>query len=138
MPVPHHTHSGGDSGPRLGNEALKNPNHYMVVQAHIYGFGSNQTDVEIFEFTAPLAMTLAEVQVYTRIYDAEASVDVKEAGTTVLSAPVTPSAGAVVKGTISDDAIASGAAVTVHGTTDALGNMTDLTVTLIFKFELVP
>jgi len=94
--------------------------------------GANQSDVEIFEWTAPQALRLVEVQVYCTATAATASVDVKEAGTTVLSAAATPVAGSVVKPTISDAAIASGAAITVHVTTNGTGSITDLTVTLRF------
>jgi len=93
----------------------------------------SQTDVEIFEYTAPQGLILAEVQVYCTATAATASVDVKEAGTTVLSAVATPVANTVVKPTIADAAIASGAAVTVHVTTNVTGTITDLTVTLRFK-----
>lgn len=110
---------------------------YMVVQARKASVAASQSDVEVFEFTAPAALTLAGVQVYCTATAATALVNVKEAGTSVLSAAVTPSAGAVVAGTISDSAIANGAAVTVHVTTDATGSITDLTVTLIFKAEHV-
>ena len=90
----------------------------------------SQTDVEIFEYTAPQALIVVEVQVYCTATAATASVDVKEAGTTVLSAAATPAANTVVKPTITDAAIASGAAVTVHVTTDGTGTITDLSVTL--------
>ena len=93
----------------------------------------NQTAVEIFEWTAPQALILAEVQVYCTATVATASVDVLEAGVSVLSAAATPTAGTVVKPTISDAAIASGAAVTVAVTTNGTGTITDLTVTLRFK-----
>jgi len=106
---------------------------YMVVQAHKSSVGNSQDDVEVFEFTAPAALTLAGVQVYCTAVTATASVNVKEAGTSVLSSAVTPAAGDVVDGTISDADIAKDAAVTVHATTDANGSITDLTVTLLFK-----
>lgn len=106
---------------------------YLVVQAHKSSVGSSLTDAEVFEFTSPAALTLVGVQVYCTAVTAVASVDVKEAGVSVLSGAVTPSANSVVTGTISDAGIASGAAVTVHVTTDAAGTITDLTVTLIFK-----
>jgi hypothetical protein len=111
-----------------GGDVLKQK---MVVQAHKSSVGNSQSDAEIFEFTAPLAMTLSEVQVYCTATAATASVDVKEAGITVLSA------GAVVKPTVSDPDIASGAAVTVHVTTNGTGTITDLTVTLVFEFPVV-
>lgn len=108
-------------------------NSYMVVQVHKSSIGNSQNDIEIFEFTTPAALTLTGVQVYCTATNATASVDVKEGGTTVLESAVTPQANTVVSGTVSDSAIASGAAVTVHATTDGTGDITDLTVTLIFK-----
>ncbi len=112
-------------------------NSYMVVQAHKTTVGNGQSAAEIFEFTAPAALTLVGVQVYCTSVTATASVDVKEAGASVLSSAVTPSAGAVVAGTISDASIAKDAAVTVHVTTDGTGDIGDLTVTLVFKAEHV-
>jgi hypothetical protein len=109
------------------------PNHRIIVQAIKGSVGASQADVEIFEFRAPAALTLEEVQVYCTATDANASVDVKEAGVSVLEAAATPQAGAVVRPTITDAAIASGAAVTVHVMTDGTGSITDLHVTLIFK-----
>lgn len=116
---------------RAGAEVY--PNHRIVVQAIKGSVGASQNDVEIFEFRAPNALTLEEVQVYCTAVAAAASVNVKKAGISVLQAAATPAAGAVVRPTITDAAIASGAAVTVHVTTDAAGSITDLHVTLIFK-----
>ena len=107
-----------------------------IVQAHKSSVAISQSDVEVFEFTAPEALTLSEVQVYCTATAATATVEVKEAGTTVLSAAATPVAGTVVKPTIADSAIANAAAVTVHVTTDGTGTITDLTVTLIFKAKV--
>jgi phosphatidate phosphatase APP1 len=106
---------------------------YLDVVATKSSVGNSQSDVEIFEWTAPQALVLAEVQVYCTATAATASVNVKEAGVSVLSAAATPTAGTVVKPTISDAAIASGAAVTVHVTTNATGTISDLSVTLKFK-----
>ena len=108
-------------------------NSLLLVQARKTTVGSNQSGVEIFEFTAPAALTVIGVQVYCTAVTATASVDVKEAGVSILSGAVTPTAGSVVSGTISDSAIASGAAVTVHVTTDGTGAISDLTVTLVCK-----
>lgn len=105
----------------------------FTVTAHKASVGASLTDVEIFEFTAPAALTLVGVQVYCTATAATASVTVKEAGVSVLSAAVTPTANTVVNGTISDANIASGAPVTVHVTTNSTGSVTDLTATLIFK-----
>lgn len=109
------------------------PVHRFAVSAYKSSVAANQSDVEVFEFRAPSALTLEEVQVYCTAVNATASVDVKEAGTSVLASAAAPSANAVVRPTISDSAIASGAAVTVHATTDASGSITDLHVTLVFR-----
>jgi hypothetical protein len=106
----------------------------LILQAHKTTVGANQTAAEIFEFTTPFALTLVNVQVYCTATAATASVDVREAGVSVLSAAATPSAGAVVTPTISDSAIASGAALTVNVTTDGTGSITDLTVTMRFTY----
>jgi len=107
-----------------------------VVTAHRASVGNNETDTEIFEFDPPEDLTLEEVQVYCTATAATASVEVKEDGTSVLSAAATPSAGAVVKAAISDGSISGSNQVTVHVTTDATGGITDLTVTLLFKAPL--
>ena len=119
------------------NADLAASNHEMQVVAAKTTVAINQTDVEIFEYTAPQAMTLVDVQVYCTATAATSTVDVKEAGTTVLTAVATPVAGTVVKPAITDSAIASGAAITVHVTTNGSGTITDLTVTLRFKYALI-
>jgi len=107
-----------------------------IVTAHRASVGNNESDTEIFEFDPPENLTLQEVQVYCTATAATASVDVKENGTTVLSAPATPSAGSIVKPTISDSSISASNNITVHVTTDGTGSITDLTVTLVFKAAL--
>ncbi len=54
----------------------------------------------------------------------------------VLSAAATPTAGAVVKPTLSDGDISAANNVTVTVTTNGTGSITDLTVTLLFKAAL--
>jgi len=107
-----------------------------TVTAHRSNVGHSQSGVEVFKFDAPQPLTLEQVQVYCSAATAAASVDVKESGTSVLSAPAVVSAGTVVKPTISDASIAAGSAVSVHVTTDASGEASDLTVTLTFKAAL--
>ena len=119
------------------NAKLATSNHEMAVVAAKTTVAINQTDIEIFEYTAHQALTLVDVQVYCTATAATATVDVKEAGTTVLTAVATPVAGAVVKPAITDSAIASGAAVTVHVTTNGTGTITDLAITLRFKYALI-
>ena len=111
-------------------------NDRRVVTAHVSSVGNSQSDVEVFAFDPAENLTLEEVQVYCTATAATASVDVKEGGTTVLSASATPSAGSIVKPTISDASISSANEVTVHATTDGSGSITDLTVTLLFKAAL--
>ncbi len=107
-----------------------------VVTAHRGSVGANETGTEIFEFDPPEDLTLEEVQVYCTATAATASVDVKEGGTSVLSAAATPTAGSVVKPTVSDGDISADNNVTVHVTTNATGSITDLAVTLLFKAAL--
>lgn len=107
-----------------------------VVTAHVSSVGNSQSDIEVFEFDPSEDLTLEEVQVYCTATTATAGVDVKEGGTSVLSAAATPIAGSIVKPTISDGDISSANNVTVHVTTDAGGDITDLTVTLLFKAAL--
>jgi hypothetical protein len=107
-----------------------------VVTVHRASVANSESDTEIFEFDPPEDLTLDEVQVYCTASAATASVDVKEAGVSVLSAAATPSAGSVVKPTVSDSAISSSNNVTVHVTTDGTGTIADLTVTLLFKAAL--
>jgi len=107
-----------------------------VVPAHRSSVGNSESDTEIFEFDPSEDLTLEEVQVYCSATTATASVDVKENGVSVLSASATPSAGSVVKPAISDGSISASNNLTVHVTTDGTGDITNLTVTLLFKAPL--
>jgi len=125
---------GGDIyGDSITTAALANEKSWMVIPAHKTTVDISQSDVEIFEYTIPANMSVASVQVYCTAVAATASVEVKEAGTTILASAITPSAGAVVTGTVSDAALASGAALTVHVTTNGTGTITDLSVTITCK-----
>lgn len=107
-----------------------------AVTAHRASVGGGLSSAAVFQFDAPRALTLEQVQVYCSGVTATASVDVKVAGASVLSAQAAPVAGAVVKPTISDAEIASGSAVTVHVTTGGTGQISDLAATLLFKAAL--
>lgn len=107
-----------------------------TLSVHRVSVGSNESDTEIFEFDPPEDLTLEEVQVYCTATASTASVEVKEGGTSVLSAAATPTAGSVMKPTVSDGEISASNSVTVHVTTDGTGSITDLTVTLLFKAPL--
>lgn len=104
-----------------------------VVSAHRSNVGANESDTEIFRFDSPDEMLLDQVQIYCTATSATATVDVKEAGASVLAAPATPVAGSVVKPVVSDGSIQVGTAVTVHVTTNASGNVTDLSVSLVAR-----
>jgi hypothetical protein len=114
------------------NSALE----HQVVNAHLTSAAQNQSGVEVFEFDPPSAMTLEGVQVYCTSVTATASVDVRKSGTSVLSAPATPVAGSVVKPTISSPAVGAGEPLTVQVTTNATGQIANLTVTLVLKAAL--
>lgn len=104
-----------------------------VVSVSVASVGSNQSGAEIYKFDPAENLTLEEVQVYCTASAATASVDVREAGVSMLSAPATPSAGNVVKPTVSDAALASTNLLTVNVTTDGTGTISNLTVTMLFK-----
>ncbi|HSW46492.1 MAG TPA: hypothetical protein VLM89_13070 [Phycisphaerae bacterium] len=108
----------------------------QILSVHRASVGQGLSDTEIFEFQAPWAMTLEEVQIYCSSVTATASVNVKEGGVSVLPASATPVAGAVVKPTVSDSAIAAGGVITVHVTTNVTGAVENLTVTLLVKAAL--
>jgi hypothetical protein len=107
-----------------------------IVTAHRATVGYSESDTEVFAFDPPEDLVLEEVQVYCTATTAVASVDVKEGGVSVLSAAAAPSAGAIVKPSVSDSSIAAANNVTVHVTTDENGDITDLAVTLLFKAPL--
>jgi len=92
--------------------------------------GNGQSDVEFCQWTVPEALTLTGVRAYATSVTATASVNVKEGGVTVLSAPITPVAGSEASGTVSDASLASGGEVTLHATTDGTGAIANLTVWL--------
>lgn len=107
-----------------------------IVTAHRTTIGSGESASQIFAFAPGQSMTLEEVQVYCSAVAATASVDVREAGSSVLSAPATPVAGTIVKPTISDGSISAANSLTIHVTTGASGGVSDLTVTLLLKAPL--
>lgn len=88
----------------------------VVLPFHISGqYTANTTAV--VRFAMPFPARLVGVQATARASGGTSptlTVDVMEAGVTVLSAPVAVTAGAVAFGTITDDTIADEAAVTVN------------------------
>lgn len=104
-----------------------------VLQAYKASVSSGQAAAKVFEFAIGETLTIDEVQVFCTAVTATASVDVRESGFSVLSAPVTPSAGTAVSGTIADAALAAGNHLTVHVTTDGSGAVSDLAVVIVIK-----
>jgi len=104
-----------------------------IVQAHRSIISGDVTNEELFEFDPPTDMTLEEVQAYCSDVGVGATVDVMEAGTTVLSSPISLSSGAIVKGTVSDSAISASNNITVVITITGSHTIYDITVTMIFK-----
>ncbi len=104
-----------------------------ILTVHRSAVGSNESGTEIFEFDPAENLTIEEIQVYCTATTATASVEVKEAGVSVLTAAATPVAGSVVKPAISDASLSASNNLTVHVTTNGSGTITDLTVTLLLK-----
>lgn len=136
--APNSINSASISNGTVDLEDLARHSSVAILQAHVDSVGSGASDFEFFEFTMPQNATLSSVQVYAAAVTATATVDVKESGTTVLSGSVTPAAGSVVSGSISDTLLANGNALTVHITTDGGGSVGLLTVTIVMNLNHVP
>lgn len=95
----------------------------------------NQNGVEVFEFDPAEAVLLEQVQVFCTGAAATASVDVRQAGSSLLSSPASPVAGAVVKPAVATAAVAAGQGLTVHVTTNSTGSISNLHVTLVLRGE---
>lgn len=91
---------------------------------------NGQSDIELFQHTATEDLVVVGAKVYCTGTTANASVDVKIGGASILSAAVTPSAGADVNAALTtpNTALASAAVLTVHATTDGTGAITNLVV----------
>ncbi|RLF26646.1 MAG: hypothetical protein DRN05_06740 [Thermoplasmata archaeon] len=123
----------------ISNSLLASPNSYFTIALTHDGQETATVD-PVFTFQMPFAATLVEVSACARDIDTADgdetyTIDVEEAGTSVLSSAVSITAdNTPVVGTVSDDAIADDAKVevvlTLGGTTPAID---DLTVLLTFK-----
>ena len=87
-----------------------------------------------FSFAAALAAASAETADYAST-DEVYTVDVQEAGTTILSSAITlAAADTVYQGTVSDEALADEAVLTlVLGVAGTTPSITDVTTTLVLK-----
>lgn len=91
----------------------------------------------LFAFQMPFAATLVEVSAYARASGGTSptlTIDVKEGGSSVLSSPISVTAGSTAVATPSDTSIADNAEITIDAT---IGGTTptwdDITVVLTFK-----
>lgn len=104
---------------------------------HIAAFcaelGSNQNAFKIFEFDPPRDMVLEEVQVFCTSAVASASVEVRQAGASLLTAAATLSGGNVVKPAIAQPSVSAASNLSVHVTTNLTGSVNNLAVTLIVR-----
>ena len=95
------------------------------------------TVTSLFAFQMPFKATLVEVSATARASGGTSptlSIDVKEAGTTVLSSAMSITAGTVTVGTISDSSIADNAKITVDATIGGTSpTWDDITVLLTFE-----
>jgi hypothetical protein len=120
----------------IANTKLANPNSYFTVSFHC----SRQLTASVtrlFAFQMPFAATAVEVSASARASGGTAptlTIDVLEAGTTILTSPVSVTAGSNTVATPSDTAIADNAAITVNavvgGTTPTWD---DISVMITFK-----
>jgi len=92
---------------------------------------------DLFAFQMPFAAKLVEVSATARASggtNPTLSIDVKEAGTSVLSSPMSITAGTVTIGTITDSSIAEDAKITVDATVGGTSpTWDDVTVFLTFQ-----
>ena len=107
----------------------------LVMPFHLSGqYTASATGV--IRFAMPFPATLVTVQASARASGGTSptlTVDVKEAGTTVLSSPVSVTAGAVSEATIADSSIADEAVITADltiGGTSPTWN--DITIVMVF------
>lgn len=112
VPVPDATRDANAATP---NYAVGTGVDVVVIPLHISG-QYTATTAAVARFTLPFAAQVIGVSASARASGGTTptlTVDVKEAGVTVLSAPITVTAGAVAEGTISDTALADESAITV-------------------------
>jgi hypothetical protein len=120
------------SGAAIANTKLAAPNSYFIMPFCFQG-QFNTTIDPIATFQMPFSATLVEVSACARDIDTATdetyTVDLEEAGTSVLSAPIAIVAdNTVVVGTVNDATIADNAkmeiVLTIGGTTPTLDNLT--------------
>ena len=97
---------------------------HKPVSFYVHAVANSQADVEQFEFTPPYNFEIVGFEVYAGSVTATASLDLKIATVSCLSAALTPVAAASAKATINSDGTEYGDAddaVTVHATTNGSG-----------------
>ena len=113
----------------------------QLIVAHIDTVVTSQTNAEIYEYTVETQADWYGMQVQGYAAGAgtvATTIDVKDDGTSILSAPITLSTGGVTSQTITADSgedagkkIAAGSAITIIAATGATTAPTDITVVLV-------
>jgi hypothetical protein len=121
---------------KIENEALAAPKSYFVVCLHCARQLTSSVS-DLFAFQMPFAATLVEVSATARASGGTSptlAIDVKENGTSVLSAAMDITAGVVTVGTIADAEVADDAKITIDATIGGTSpTWDDITVLLTFK-----
>lgn len=113
----------------------------QLIVAHIDTVATSLTSAEIYEYTVetPNDWYAMSVQGYAAgAGTAATTIDVKDDGTSILSAPITLSTGGVTSATVTADSgevagkrIVAGSAMTIIAATGATTAPTDITVVLV-------
>jgi hypothetical protein len=94
---------------------------------------ASQNALKIAEFSLIEDMTLEQVQVFCTALAGTVSVDVRQAGSSVLSGPAAPAAGSLVTPAVAAAQISASSSLTVHVTTGASSSLSNLLVTLVLR-----
>lgn len=107
-----------------------------ILTTYRASIAGNQANLKIYEFDPREDLTIEEVQIFCSATTATAGVDIRAGGSSILTVPATPVAGAIVKPAIADPSIQAANNLGIHVTTNATGDIGDLMVTLLIKAPL--
>jgi hypothetical protein len=116
------------------NAHLANANSYVTYQWFFNAVPISQTNVYMASWKMPAVATVVGATVWCTATAATSTVDITEGTVSILSAAMTPSAGVLVEGSISDSSIASGAELRVKVNTNGSGTITNCSVNVTVKF----
>lgn len=102
-----------------------------IVTAHRAAVGADESDTVVFAFEPERELRLEAVQVFCSAAATAASVEVRQAGESLLAAAAIPLGGQIVKPSVARHEINAEDPVTIHVTTDSGGNISNLSVTLV-------